>query len=169
MNLDQHTSQRPRTVLSTPSEREIVTERVFAAPRERVVAAFTEPQLVARWWGLDSTTTTVEALDLRPGGAWRFVERNQDGSEHGFRGYYREVSLPDRLAYSFEWEGLPGHAVIDTVTFEDLGDRTRVTVHSLFHTPEERDWMLKEGMERGLNESYGKLDSLLAEGTGAPR
>jgi uncharacterized protein YndB with AHSA1/START domain len=59
--------------------------------------------------------------------------------------------------------------VIDTVTFEDLGDQTRVTVHSLFHTPEERDWMLKEGMERGLNESYGKLDRLLTEGTGAAR
>jgi uncharacterized protein YndB with AHSA1/START domain len=164
MSIDRHASDRARTLLSTPSEREVTTERVFSAPRARVVAAFTEPELIARWWGLRSTRTIVDQLDLRPGGAWRFVELGEDGSKHGFRGIYREVSLPDRLVYSFEWEGMPGHVVIDTVSFEDLGDQTRVSVHSLFHTPQERDWMLDSGMERGLNESYESLDGLLAEG-----
>jgi uncharacterized protein YndB with AHSA1/START domain len=163
MNLDQHTSDRARALLSTPAGREILTERVFSAPRRLVVAAFTEPELIARWWGLRSTRTIVDQLDLRPGGAWRFVELAEDGAEHGFRGIYREVSLPDRLVYTFEWEGMPGHVVIDTVTFEDLGDQTRVNVHSLFHSPEERDGMLNSGMERGLNESYQSLDMLLAE------
>jgi len=150
------------TSLTTPSEREIVTERVFDAPRERVYACFTDPELIPRWWGLESTTTIVAELNAVAGGAWRFVERNRDGSEAGFRGIYREVAPPGRLVYTFEWEGAPGHVLVNTVTFDDLGAQTRVTVHSLFHEGEERDAMLDAGMERGLNESYGTLDRLLA-------
>jgi uncharacterized protein YndB with AHSA1/START domain len=90
---------------------------------------------------------------------------NEDGSETGFRGTYREVEPPERIVYTFEWEGMPGHVVVDSVVFEDLGDRTKVTNTSLFHTTEERDGMLESGMERGLNESYGQLDELLAKGS----
>jgi uncharacterized protein YndB with AHSA1/START domain len=153
--------------ITTPSDREILTERTFDAPRERVWRAFTDPELIPRWWGLRSTSTIVAELELRPGGKWRFVQRNEDGSETGFRGVYREVSAPERLVYTFEWEGMPGHVLIDTATFEDLGERTRVLVHSLFHTSEERDGMLSSGMERGLDQSYAMLDELLAES--APR
>lgn len=151
------------TTVSTPSDREIVSERIFNAPRELVWAAYTDPALVARWWGLRSTTTTIDQLDLRPGGVWRFVQRNSDGSEQCFRGIYREVLAPERLVYSFEWEGMPGHVLIDTATFEDLGEQTRVTITALFHTQPERDGMLKAGMERGLSESHGLLDELLVE------
>ena len=147
--------------LTTPSDREILTERVFHAPRERVYAAFTNPDLISRWWGLESTTTIVDQLELKPGGAWRFVQRNKDGSETAFRGIYREVTPPERLIYTFEWEGMPGHVLVDTTTFEALGEDTKVTIHSLFHTTGERDEMLAGGMERGLNESYGMLDRLL--------
>lgn len=156
--------QTEKATLTTPSDREILTRRIFHAPRERVFAAFTDPELIPRWWGLKSTTTIVDQLDLRPGGAWRFVERNNgDGRENGFRGIYREVDPPGRLVYTFEWEGMPGHVLVDTATFEDLGGRTKVSVHSLFHTQYERDGMLGAGMERGLNESYTTLDELLAE------
>jgi uncharacterized protein YndB with AHSA1/START domain len=148
--------------LATPSEREIVTERIFDAPRDRVYACFTDPELISRWWGLESTTTIVAELSVVAGGKWRFVERNRDGSEQGFRGVYREVKAPERLVYTFEWEGAPGHVLVDTVTFDDLGDRTRVTVYSLFHERDERDAMLNGGMERGLNESYRTLDRVLA-------
>ncbi|MGH2983284.1 MAG: SRPBCC family protein [Solirubrobacterales bacterium] len=151
------------TKLTTPSDREVVTERVFDAPRDRVYAAFTDPELIPQWWGLRSTTTVVDKLDVRPGGAWRFVERNSDGSENGFRGTFREVTPPESLVYTFEWEGMPGHVVVDTVTFEDLDGRTKVTNTSLFHTTEERDGMLESGMEKGLNESYEQLDGLLAK------
>lgn len=151
------------TALSTPSDREILTERVFDARRERVFAAFTDPELIPRWWGLRSTTTIVDRLDLRPGGTWRFIERNADGSEYGFRGTYREITPPERLIYSFEWEGMPGHVIINTASFEDLGESTRVRINSLFHTTEERDGMLDAGMERGLKESYQCLEALLAE------
>ena len=101
-------------------------------------------------------------MDVRPGGGWRFVSRDSDGSETAFRGTYREIAPPDRIVQTFEWEGMPGHVSVDTAEFEDLGDRTRVISTSLFHTPEERDGMLASGMEGGMNETYARLDALLA-------
>lgn len=92
--------------------------------------------------------------------SWRFISRDCDGSETAFRGTYREVTPPERLVRTFEWEGMPGHVMVETVTFEDLGDRTKVTTTSLFHTNQERDGMLASGMERGVNESFGRLDEL---------
>ncbi len=156
--------QQQTTTVTTPAEREILSERVFDAPRERVFAAYTDPDLISRWWGPRGTTTTVDQMDVRPGGAWRFVVRNDsDGEETGFRGTYREVTPPERIVQTFEWEGMPGHVIVETATFEDLGERTRVTNTSLFHTPEERDGMLASGMEKGLTESHDRLTELLAQ------
>jgi uncharacterized protein YndB with AHSA1/START domain/DNA-binding transcriptional ArsR family regulator len=148
--------------ITTPTDREIHIERVFDAPRDRVFAVYTDPKLIPEWWGPRDTTTIVDQMDVRPGGSWRFVIRNADGTETGFRGTYREVTPPERIVQTFEWEGMPGHVSVDTATFEDLGDRTKVTTISQFHTPEERDGMLASGMERGLNETYARLDELLA-------
>ncbi len=150
------------TTLRTPSDREIVTERVFDAPRSRVFAAYTDPELIPQWWGPRRMTTIVDQMDVRPGGVWRFLHRDSSGDEHGFRGTYREVTPPERLVQTFEWEGMPGHVVVETVMFEDLGERTKVTTTSLFHTPEERDGMLASGMESGLTESHDRLAELLA-------
>jgi uncharacterized protein YndB with AHSA1/START domain len=154
--------QATTAVLTTPTDREIHVERVFDAPRDRVFAAFTDPKLIPEWWGPRDTTTVVDQMDVRPGGSWRFVVRNSDGSETGFRGTYREITPPERVVQTFEWEGMPGYVSVETATFEDLGDRTKVTTTSLFHTTEERDGMLDAGMERGMNESYARLDELLA-------
>ena len=158
-----HSQQAPTaTVVTTPADREIHIERVFDAPRDRVFAVYTDPQLIPEWWGPRDTTTVVDEMDVRPGGSWRFVMRSADGSESGFRGVYREVTPPERIVQTFEWEGMPGHICVETATFEDLGDRTKVTTVSLFHTTEERDGMLGSGMEGGLNETYARLDELLA-------
>jgi uncharacterized protein YndB with AHSA1/START domain len=155
-------SQRAAATVTTPTDREIHTERVFDAPRDRVFAAFIDPQLIPRWWGPRGTTTIVDEMDVRPGGSWRFVSHDSHGSETAFRGTYREVVAPERIVQTFEWEGLPGHVSVDTATFEDLGDRTRLTTTTLFHTTEERDGMLSSDMERGMNETYARLDELLA-------
>jgi uncharacterized protein YndB with AHSA1/START domain len=154
--------QAPTATITTPTDRGIHIERVFDAPRNRVFAAYTDPKLIPEWWGPRDMTTVVDQMDVRPGGSWRFIARSSDGSETGFRGTYREVSPPERIVQTFEWEGMPGHVSVDTATFEDLGDRTKVTTTSLFHTTEERDGMLASGIERGLNESYARLDELLA-------
>ena len=152
--------------VTTPSEREIHVERVFEAPRDRVFAAYTDPALIPRWWGPRGTSTSVEEMDATTGGKWRFVVRNSDGSETGFRGIFREVAAPERIVQTFEWEGMPGHVSVETATFEDLGDRTKVTTVSIFHTTEERDGMLGSGMETGMNETYARLDELLAKRAG---
>ena len=153
--------------VTTPTDREIYTERVFDAPRERVFAVYTDPELIPEWWGPRGTTATVDEMDVRPGGRWRFLIRNSDGSEvPAMHGTYREVTPPERLVQTFEWEGMPGHVSVDTVTFEDLGGRMKVVTTSIFHTTEERDGMLESGMEHGLGETYDRLEELLARDAG---
>ena len=150
------------STVTTPSDREIRVERVFNAPRERVWRAFTDPELIAQWWGRGNKLV-IERMEVERGGHWRYVEHGVDGV-HGFEGRYREVTPPERLVQTFEWDGMPGYVAITTVTFEDLGDgRTKVSSTSLFHTTEERDGMLSSGMEQGLNQSYAVLDGLLAK------
>ena len=143
------TAAQQQATVTTPTDREIHIERVFDAPRDRVFAAFTDPELIPEWWGPHGTTTIVDRMDVRAGGSWRFVTRDPDGTEQGFRGTYREVTPPERIVQTWEWEGMPGHVSIETATFEDLGDRTRMTSVALYHTTEERDGMLASGMERG--------------------
>ena len=140
--------------------REIHVERVFDAPRERVYALFNDPALIPEWWG--PTPVDVDQMDVRPGGAWRYVMRGETGARAGFRGTYREVSPPERVVRTFEWEGMPGHVAVESAEFEDLGDRTRVVTTMTFHTTEERDGMLGSGMAGGLNATYRRLDDLLA-------
>lgn len=151
--------------ITTPTEREIRIERVFDAPRERVWQAMTQPELVAQWWGRGNRLV-VERMELERGGRWRFVEHGPDGV-HGFGGRYREVTPPERIVQTFEWDGAPGHVVVETVALEDLGDgRTRVVTVALFDTTEGRDAMLR-AMGKGLDQSYAALDRLLAGAPGA--
>jgi uncharacterized protein YndB with AHSA1/START domain len=151
--------QAPTVTATTPTDHEIHVERVFDAPRDLVFAAFTDPKLIPEWWG---STTIVDQMDVRPGGSWRFVGTNPDDSESAFRGEFREVVPPERIVQTFEWEGMPGHVHVQTATFEDLGDRTKLTTTLVFDTPEDRDRLLQHGMESGMNETYARLDQLLA-------
>ena len=159
------TDQRDRVAtVTTPTDREIHIERIFDAPRDEVFAKMTDPELIPEWWGPHGTTTIVDKMDVRSGGDWRYMIKNSDGSETGFRGTYREVSPPERIVQTFEWEGMPGHVSVETATFEDLGDQTKITAISVFHTTEERDGMIQSGMEGGLNETYSRFDEVLARG-----
>jgi uncharacterized protein YndB with AHSA1/START domain len=154
--------QAPDATVTTPTDREIHIERVFDAPRDRVFAVYTDPELIPEWYGPRGTTAIVEEMDVRPGGTWRFRFEESDGTGTAFHGTYREITAPERIVQTFEWEGMPGHVSVETATFEDLGDRTKVTTTSLFHTTEERDGMLGSGMEGGMQETYARLDELLA-------
>jgi uncharacterized protein YndB with AHSA1/START domain len=151
-----------RHTLTTPTDRTIRVEREFDAPRDRVWRAYTEPELIAQWWGRGNTLV-IERMEVERGGHWRVVEHTPDGERHGFEGRYREVTPEERIVRTFEWDGMPGYVIIESATFEDIGNgRTQVISTSLFHTTEERDGMLDSGMEGGLNESYEALDRLLA-------
>ena len=155
-----HSSAKAK--ITTPTDREIRIERVFAAPRERVWRAMTDPNLVAQWWGRGNKLV-IEKFEPKRGGHWRFVEHSPDGV-HGFEGRFREVTPPERVVQTFEWDGMPGHVIVEHMTLEDLGDgRTRLITVSLFHTTEERDGMLQSGMEGGLNQSYAALDDVLSQ------
>ena len=150
------------STLTLPSDREIVMERVFNAPRELLFKAYTDPNLIPRWWGPRKYTTTVDRMDVRVGGAWRFVQRDAAGNEYAFNGEYREIAPPGRLSYTFEFEGMPGHVMVETITLTEQDGKTRLTVTGSFQSAEDRDGMLQSGMEEGANESYDRLAELLA-------
>jgi len=155
-------AQLKTATVTTPTDRTIHIEREFDAPRDLVFATFTNPDLIPEWWGPRGTTTEVDEMDVRTGGNWRFIGQDSDGNRTAFRGTYREVTPPERIVQTFEWEGMPGYVSLETATFEDLGDRTKVTTVSIFYTAEERDGMLGSGMEGGMNETFQRLDELLA-------
>ena len=153
-------------VVADPGSHEIVITRSFDAPRELVFKAFTDPDAVRQWWGLDTTQTIVDELEARPGGRWRFVERDGKGNEDGFHGVYHDLQAPERIVYTFEYEGMPGHVLLETVVLEDQDGRTLMTDTSVFQSVADRDGMLQSGMESGAAESFGRLDDYLAKGRG---
>ncbi len=152
------------SLVAVPGKPEIVMSHVFDAPRELIFRALTDPQLIPRWWGPRHLTTTVEQMDLRPGGGWRFVQRDAEGNVFAFHGVYQEIVPPERVVDTFEFEGIPpGHAVVETMTLEDLGGgKTRLTTRSVYQSIEDRDGMLQSGMEGGATESLVRLAELLA-------
>ena len=155
------TTVSPKTQFTTPSDREIRTERVFDAARDKVWRAYTEPDLLRQWWGRGNQLV-IERFEFERGGHWRFVEHSAEGV-HGFEGRFREITPKDCIVMTFEWDGMPAYVIVETMEFQDVGDgRTRIVTTSLFHTNEERDGMMAAGMEQGLNESYAALDRLLA-------
>ena len=146
--------------ISTPADRQIRIERIFDAPRSQVWRAWTEPELIAQWWGR-GRKMTVERMEVKRGGHWRFVVEARSGSQ-GFEGRYREVTPETRFVWTFEWDGMPGYVSIDTVELVDLGDgRTRLINTALFVTDEERDAAMQSGMSQGVIDSYLALDRLL--------
>ncbi len=153
-----------RLTLTLPSDRESIMSRFFDAPRTLVFEAFTNPEMIAQWWGLRDMITVVDKMDVRPGGIWRYVQRDpdDDGAPYAaFNGVYREIMPPKRIVSTFEYEGTPGHVLLNTTTFEEIDGKTKLTVHTLYQTPQHRDRMLESGMERGANESYDRLAELL--------
>ncbi|MBC8065688.1 MAG: SRPBCC family protein [Chlorobia bacterium] len=149
--------------LTTPSDREIVLTREFDARRELVFEAYTKPEHISRWWGCNDSTTTCE-MDFRVGGEYRFVMRSSEGTEHPFKGIYREISAPERLVNTqiYDVEPYSEFEALITTVFEDLGGRTKLTSTILHRSIEERDGHLNSGMKHGAAESLNRLEELLA-------
>lgn len=147
--------------LTTPSDREIVLTRQFDAPRELVFEAMTDPQAIPKWWGPRRFETIVDKMDLRPGGEWRFINRGADGVEYGFHGVYREIVPPERLVYTFEFEGAPGNVSLETIVLQERDGKTLSVDTVLFDSKEARDATLQSGMESGAAESMDRLEALV--------
>lgn len=153
------------TLKVTPSgDREIVITRVFDAPRSLVFDALTKPELIRRWLlGPGGWSMTVCTVDLRVGGAYRYVlRRDRDGTEMGWGGTYREIMRPERIVHTeqFDQPMYPGQSVITTVLTEK-GGKTTFTATILFESRTARDTLLSSGMERGAAASYDKLEQVL--------
>lgn len=148
--------------VTLPSEREILITRRFDAPAALVFEAYTTPELVKRWWGFDSSEWLVCDIDLRPGGAWRYVTREEGGVEVGFHGEYREIEAPHRIVTTEVYEGFPDAAALDTVTFEERDGVTTMTINVLHTTQEHRDGHIASGMEDGLQVSMDRLEDVVA-------
>jgi uncharacterized protein YndB with AHSA1/START domain len=150
--------------VTTPSDREIAMTRVFNAPRRLVFDAWTKPELLKRWLGVrNGWSFAVCEVDLKVGGAYRFVWRGRDGTEMGMGGVYREIAKPERLVSteSFDDPWYEGEA-LDTLVLIEQGGKTTATMTMLCATKEIRDSVLKSGMDGGVAESYDVLDKVLA-------
>ncbi len=148
-------------------DREIVMTRAFDAPRTMVFDAYTKPELVRRWLlGPGGWSMPVCEIDLRVGGAYRYVWRNDsNGAEMALGGMYREIVVPERVVATekFDQAWYQGEA-LGTLVLTEQGGKTTVTQTMLYQSQETRDTVLKSGMEKGVAASYDRLAELLAQG-----
>ncbi|HSX45981.1 MAG TPA: SRPBCC family protein [Candidatus Saccharimonadia bacterium] len=144
--------------------REVIVTREFDSPVEKVWRAYTDPELFIQWAGPKGYKGKIDKWDFRPGGSYRFVHIDPQGNEFAFHGTFHGMEAPKKAVQTFEFEGLPEklHVSMDTLLLEDLGNgKTKATSISVFQTPEDRDGMVRSGMEKGLTEGHERLDELL--------
>jgi uncharacterized protein YndB with AHSA1/START domain len=157
------TAKNKTKVTAEPGKQDLFITREFDAPRELVFKAHIDPELYVQWLGPRGYEMTLETFEPKSGGRYRYIHKDKDGNEFGFHGVFHELSEV-LMIQTFEFEGLPesGHVTLDTMRLEKLpGDRTRVTIQSVFQSVSDRDGMVQSGMERGVNEGYERLDELL--------
>src|SRR5262245_48988492 len=150
--------------VTKPSDAEIRLTRLFNAPRRLVFEAMTKPEHVKRWWGCldEGYSVPVCEIDLRVGGAWRFVNRHPKG-EAVFYGVYREIVRPERLVFTEIYEPFPDAESVVTSVFTEEGGKTRLTARIVYPSMEVRDMVLKTGMSKGAGLSYDRLEDLVRE------
>jgi uncharacterized protein YndB with AHSA1/START domain len=151
------------TIYSEGSD--LVFERTFGAPRERVWEAFTDPNLVPLWWGQHGTTTKVEEMDVRPGGKWRYVNSAPDREDIAFYGEYLELTPPERYKWTFmfDLDGVPTGGP-ETFILEEVDGKTKVTSIGHMGSVEALEDALATGMVGGAIETWDRLDALLTRG-----
>jgi uncharacterized protein YndB with AHSA1/START domain len=141
----------------------ITVTRDFDAPRDLVFRAYTDPELLVQWLGPRELTMSIDCWDVRDGGRWRYVHTDAQGETYCFHGVFHGTPSPDAIVQTFEFEGVPGHVVLDTTRLDQLGGATTVRTVSAFSSVEDRDGMLASGMEHGVRDSDERLAELLAK------
>lgn len=155
--------------VTLPSDLEIAFTRLFEHPRHLLFEAWTKPEHVRHWWGCEGSVLTVCEIDLRVGGAWRFVMRMAGGSEHPFKGVYRKIIPNERLVYTecYDMPQIGSPEWLTKISFEEFGDKTKLT-HSILHRSREaRDGHLQAGMEAGTVQTLHRLNEHVTRMAGA--
>ena len=154
----------PKTeITAEPGSTLVTITRDFDAPRDLVFRAYTEPGLLEQWLGPRALTTVVERYEVRDGGKWRYVQTSPDGGSHAFHGVFHGDPSPAAIVQTFEYEGVPGHVKLDTVTLTARDGQTRVRTVAAFTCVEDRDALVAAGMEWGVREGDERLAELLAK------
>lgn len=155
-------SKNSTKIIAKSGRQDIIITREFNAPRELVFKAHVNPDLYGQWIGPRKFTTTFEKFDVKNGGSWRYRFKDMDGHELYFHGVYHEVKAPEKIIGTFEFEGEQGYVVLNATIFESLpGNRTKLTVQSVFQSIEDRDGELRFLTEDGLEDIFSRLDELL--------
>jgi len=153
-----------KAVVTLPSDTQILITRAFDAPRRLVYRAYTEPELIKRWWSGERGEVTSVEVDLRVGGSWRYVMVANEGFEVAFHGTYREIVPDERLVSTELYEGVPDSteddATLNTTTFEETDGVTTLTTLVECHTREVRDMIIDSGMEGGMQEAMDRLEQV---------
>ena len=149
--------------VTTPSERELVMTRVFQAPRRLVFDALTRPELLRRWYGPAGWSLVVCEIDLRVGGAWRFVSRKPDGKQVEQHGVYREIVPPERVVNTEAWADWDAGEVLATTVLTEADGRTTLTSTTLYPSRAVRDTLIASGLNRGAIEHFDRLASFVAD------
>jgi uncharacterized protein YndB with AHSA1/START domain len=157
---EEKASRAKTRLVAEPGKQEASVIRTFAAPRGDLFRAYTDPEQMARWWAPRRFEIRIETYEAHPGGRWRILNRDADGNEFWFHGVFHEVS-PTRIVWTFEFEGMPGHALLGIVTLEEKGGKTKVTEKSVFESVADRDGMIAAGMEEGGYETMDRLAELV--------
>lgn len=147
-------------IMAEPGTSVAVVKYTFHASPEQVFKVYTDPELIPMWGGPKEYESTVKEWEARPGGSWRVSQRAPNGEEYEFRGVYHDVK-PDRIVQTFEFQGMPGHVMLETVTFEGRDGETEVTDVTAFQSVEDRDGMLKSGMESEVPKVKQRIDDVL--------
>jgi len=151
-------------IIAEQGKQEIVITRIFDAPRDLVFRTYTNPATVPDWWGPSSMTTTVDRMEVKKGGVWRYVQRESNGHVHAHNGVYHEVAAPERIVNTYEYEGFPGSVGLVTTTFEELpGGKTKFSEVTLYPSVEVREGVLQSGMTEGAMELFDRLEELLGK------
>jgi uncharacterized protein YndB with AHSA1/START domain len=155
------TKKNQTVVTAEPGVQELFITREFDAPRQLVYKAHTDPDLYVQWLGPRGYEMKLETFEPVSGGKYSYIHKDPEGNEYGFHGTFHEMS-PERMVQTFEFDGYPGHVSMDCMTLEELpGDRTKITIQSIFQSVEDRDGIVQAGMEKGVREGYERLDEIL--------
>ena len=149
-------------IVAVPGRPQIVITRDFRAPRDLLFQAYTDPELLVQWLGPRTMRMSVDRLDARDGGTWRYVHYQPDGEEHAFHGVYHGTPSPDGIVQTYEYERMPGHVSLNTVTFDERGSTTTFRQNTVFQSVSDRDGYVRSGMEEGVRTSMERLGELLA-------